>query len=247
MFASRLRPAMRPAAPRRNNATQPEMPLYSGPVSDHFDGQHFFNPPDGVPAMPHGGASVLKWLLTRRPASWRKWIDAPPGPTPPERVNDGKIRVTFVGHSTLLIQLEGLNILCDPIWSHRASPLSWIGPPRHRAPGIHFDQLPTIDLVLQSHDHYDHFDVPTLRRITAQRNPDFAVPLGVRAPDGKRHRERLSDTGNGLVAIRGGLRQDSRDGRSGQAFFGARAARPKQDAVVRVCDRERVRHSLFRG
>src|SRR5580692_8735606 len=106
---------------------------------------------------------------------------SPPRATPPERVDDGKIRATFVGHSTLLIQLEGLNILCDPIWSHRASPLSWIGPPRHRAPGVHFDQLPTIDLVLQSHDHYDHFDVPTLRRISAQWNPAFAVPLGVGA------------------------------------------------------------------
>jgi Beta-lactamase superfamily domain len=135
------------------------MPLYSGPISDHFDGEHFYNPRDG--ATMHGAGSVPKWLLTRRPARWRKWIDAPPGPTPPERVNDGKIRATFVGHSTVLIQLEGLNILCDPIWSNRASPLSWIGPPRHRAPGIHFDQLPTIDLVLQSHDQYDHFDVPT--------------------------------------------------------------------------------------
>jgi L-ascorbate metabolism protein UlaG (beta-lactamase superfamily) len=158
------------------------MPLYSGPVSDHFDGKHFYNPRD--PASQggmHGTGGVLKWLLTRRPASWRKWIDAPPGATPPERVNEGKIRVTFVGHSTLLIQLEGLNILCDAIWSHRASPLSWIGPPRHRAPGIHFDQLPPIDLVLQSHDHYDHFDLPTLRRIGAQWHPAFAVPLGVGA------------------------------------------------------------------
>jgi L-ascorbate metabolism protein UlaG (beta-lactamase superfamily) len=129
----------------------------------------------------HGTGSVAKWLLTRRPARWRKWIDASAGPTPPERVNDGKIRATFVGHSSVLIQLEGLNVLCDPIWSNRASPLSWIGPPRHRAPGIQFNQLPTIDLVLQSHDHYDHFDVPTLRRIVTERGPDFAVPLGVRA------------------------------------------------------------------
>src|SRR5271156_5048182 len=154
------------------------MPLYNGPISDHFDGEHFFNP--RVAAM-HGSGRAPKWLLPPRPTSWRKWIAAPPGPTPPERVDDGKIHVTFVGHSTVLIQLEGLNILCDPIWSHRASPLSWIGPPRHRAPGIHFDQLPTIDLVLQSHDHYDHFDLPPLRRIAARWRPDFAVPLGVRA------------------------------------------------------------------
>jgi L-ascorbate metabolism protein UlaG (beta-lactamase superfamily) len=154
------------------------MPLYSGPISDHFDGEHFYNPPDG---RPHGAGSLLKWLLTRRPGRWPKWIAAAPGPVPPERVGDGNIRATFVGHSTVLIQMEGLNILCDPVWSQRASPLSWIGPPRHRAPGILFEHLPTIDLVLQSHDHYDHFDVPTQRRIGAQWRPDFAVPLGVRA------------------------------------------------------------------
>jgi L-ascorbate metabolism protein UlaG (beta-lactamase superfamily) len=78
----------------------------------------------------------------------------------------------------VLIQLDAVNILCDPIWSKRASPFSWIGPKRHRAPGIPFEQLPKIDLVLQSHDHYDHFDVPTLRRI-APWKPQFAVPLGV--------------------------------------------------------------------
>lgn len=152
------------------------MALYHGPVSDHFDGQHFYNSPNG---MPHGAGSVAKWLANREPGAWRKWIDAVPGPPPPERVSDGKIRATFVGHSTVLIQMDGVNILCDPIWSQRASPLSWIGPRRHRAPGIRFEHLPVIDLVLQSHDHYDHFDVPTLRRIASQWRPGFGVPLGV--------------------------------------------------------------------
>ena len=154
------------------------MRLYSGPASDHFNGEHFYNPRG---AALHGGGSLAKWMLTRAPGRWRKRIDAAAGATPPERVGDGNIRATFVGHSSVLIQVEEINILCDPIWSNRASPLSWIGPRRHRSPGIHFDQLPTIDLVLQSHDHYDHFDVPTLRRIAARWNPDFAVPLGVGA------------------------------------------------------------------
>jgi L-ascorbate metabolism protein UlaG (beta-lactamase superfamily) len=153
------------------------MQLYRGPVSEHFDGNHFYNPRGGAL---HGGGSVLKWLATRKPGAWRKWNDAGPGPAPPERVDEGRMRATFVGHSTVLIQMDGVNILCDPIWSNRASPFSWIGPRRHRAPGIRFEHLPTIDLVLQSHDHYDHFDVPTLRRIGAQWRPDFAVPLGVR-------------------------------------------------------------------
>ncbi|MGD0428794.1 MAG: MBL fold metallo-hydrolase [Candidatus Acidiferrales bacterium] len=192
MFAPAAPAILKANAAWRSNLTQPDMRFYSGPVSDHFDGEHFYNPRD--PASQggmHGTGAVLKWLLTRRPASWRKWIDAPPGATPPERVDEGKIRATFVGHSSVLIQLEGLNILCDPIWSNRASPLSWIGPPRHRAPGLHFDQLPTIDLVLQSHDHYDHFDLPTLRRIGAQWQPAFAVPLGVRA--------RLTAEGKGVA------------------------------------------------
>jgi L-ascorbate metabolism protein UlaG (beta-lactamase superfamily) len=152
------------------------MALYHGPVSDHFNGERFYNSPNGMPA---GAGSLAKWLANRQPGTWRKWIEAAPGPPPPERVSDGKIRATFIGHSTVLIQMDGVNILCDPIWSKRASPVAWIGPKRHRAPGIRFEHLPPIDLVLQSHDHYDHLDVPTLRRIAEQWRPGYGVPLGV--------------------------------------------------------------------
>lgn len=152
------------------------MKFYSGPPTDHFNGKHFYNPSGGGPG---GGRGLLHWLLNRQPGPWRKWIDSAPGAIPPDRVSGGAIRVTFIGHSSVLLQMDGLNILCDPIWSKRASPISWAGPKRHRAPGIGFDQLPKIDLVLQSHDHYDHFDVPTLRRIAARWKPHFAVPLGV--------------------------------------------------------------------
>jgi L-ascorbate metabolism protein UlaG (beta-lactamase superfamily) len=152
------------------------MKFYSGPPSDHFDGEHFYNPPFGQPRV---GAGLFQWLANRQPGPWRKWVDAAPGPIPPERVDNGAIRATFIGHSTMLLQFEGLNVLLDPIWSKRASPLSFVGPKRHRPPGIRFEHLPKIHLVLQSHDHYDHFDVPTLRRIAAQWKPNFAVPLGV--------------------------------------------------------------------
>ncbi|MGA7625945.1 MAG: MBL fold metallo-hydrolase [Candidatus Acidiferrales bacterium] len=153
------------------------MVFYRGPFSDHFDGKKFFNPWGGLP----GGGSVLKWLASRKPGSWREWIEDPFAPPPPARVSDGEIRATFVGHSTVLIQMDGANILCDPIWSKRASPFPWMGPRRHRAPGVGFEELPPIDLVLQSHDHYDHFDVPTLQRIASRWSPVFAVPLGLRA------------------------------------------------------------------
>ena len=73
--------------------------------------------------------------------------------------------VTWVGHSTLLIQLDGVNLLTDPHWSERASPVTFAGPKRLMPPGVPFENLPPIDLVLISHDHYDHLDVETVRRL----------------------------------------------------------------------------------
>jgi N-acyl-phosphatidylethanolamine-hydrolysing phospholipase D len=91
-----------------------------------------------------------------------------------------RLTLTWVGHSTFLVQIGGLNILTDPIWSTRASPFPWMGPRRVVPPGIPFDQLPPIDVVLQSHDHYDHLDDLTVCRLEA-RNPgaQWMVPLGV--------------------------------------------------------------------
>jgi len=154
------------------------MKFYRGPASDHFNGEYFFNP-GGL--GPRGSGSVIKWLASREPGPWREWADSPPGPPPPARVSDGGLRITFVGHSTVLIQVDGLNFLTDPVWSMRASPVPWIGPRRHRPPGLRFEDLPPIDLVLQSHDHYDHFDVSTWRRLAARQRLKSVVPLGVRA------------------------------------------------------------------
>ena len=92
------------------------------------------------------------------------------------------LTITWVGHSTLLIQMGGMNILTDPVWSSVASPVSFLGPRRWVPPAIEFDELPPIDVVLMSHNHYDHCDVPTIRRLTA-RYPDISwfAPLGVAA------------------------------------------------------------------
>lgn len=87
--------------------------------------------------------------------------------------------MTFVGHSTVLLQTEGLNILTDPIWSERCSPVSWAGPRRHRIPGIRMEELPKIDLILLSHNHYDHCDLPTLRHLARRDAPAIACPLGL--------------------------------------------------------------------
>jgi len=89
--------------------------------------------------------------------------------------------VTWVGHSTLLIQLNGVNILTDPHWSDRASPFTFAGPKRLMPPGVPFENLPPIDLVLISHDHYDHLDVETVRRLAQLHHPIFLVPLGLKA------------------------------------------------------------------
>jgi L-ascorbate metabolism protein UlaG (beta-lactamase superfamily) len=96
-------------------------------------------------------------------------------------VSDGCLRVTFINHATVLIQMDGLNILTDPIWSERASPVRWAGPRRHRAAGLRFEDLPPIDLVLISHNHYDHLDIETLVRLRAEHRPHFVTGLGNRA------------------------------------------------------------------
>jgi N-acyl-phosphatidylethanolamine-hydrolysing phospholipase D len=88
--------------------------------------------------------------------------------------------VTWVGHATLLVQLEGVNLLTDPHWSPRASPLPWAGPRRLSPPGVVFERLPPIDVVLISHDHYDHLDLATVKRLAATHDPLFVVPLGLK-------------------------------------------------------------------
>jgi N-acyl-phosphatidylethanolamine-hydrolysing phospholipase D len=97
------------------------------------------------------------------------------------RAGSGEPTVTWVGHSTLLVQLDGLNVLTDPNWGFVAGPLSWIGPRRLSPPGLAFEDLPRIDLVLISHDHYDHLDRPTVMRLHAAHHPLFLVPLGLKA------------------------------------------------------------------
>jgi len=83
-----------------------------------------------------------------------------------------------VNHATWLIQLPTMNILVDPVWSKRASPFSFAGPKRVHEPGIPWDKLPKIDLVLVSHNHYDHLDIATLEALEKRDHPQFLVPLG---------------------------------------------------------------------
>ncbi len=86
--------------------------------------------------------------------------------------------VTFVGHATFLIQVAATNLLIDPVYSERASPVSFAGPRRVRAPGVRFDDLPAISLVLLSHNHYDHCDLATLRALDRRFQPRLVAPIG---------------------------------------------------------------------
>jgi L-ascorbate metabolism protein UlaG (beta-lactamase superfamily) len=153
------------------------MKTYSGPVSDHFDGERFFDP-DGAP--PKSLAQVLRWQFDRgrARANWPDWAPSSLADTPPALVDGGKVRLSFVGHASWLIQTAGLNILVDPVWSERVSPFSFVGPKRHNDPGIAFKALPKIDAVLVSHGHYDHLDMPTLSRLAATFAPRVVTPLG---------------------------------------------------------------------
>lgn len=146
-------------------------------MSDHFDGHRYFNPID---PRGRGLRDVLTWMLTRKKQPWPKWIDDPPQPPPPSRVDGNALAATFVNYSTFLLQTAGVNVLTDPIWSERASPFRWAGPRRVRRPGVPFERLPPIDVVLVSHNHYDHLDLPTLRRLQSAFAPLFVTALGNR-------------------------------------------------------------------
>lgn len=157
----------------------------------HLPDGRFRNPWLTPAAARHG--SVLRWQWERL----RK--GTPPNPAPGAlprvasavarpRAQDDEIRITWVGHSTFLVQAGGLNLLTDPVWGRRASPFRWIGPARFVDPGVDFDDLPPIDAVLLSHDHYDHLDEPTVARLRDRPGPSvrWFTPLGYRGWFGRR-------------------------------------------------------------
>lgn len=150
-------------------------PYYDGPVTDHFDGVNFFNP-DGEP--PKGFVDLIKWQLGNGRKTWPDSYPSPFQDKPPPRVEGDALRACFVGHATVLLQTGGLNILTDPLWSQRASPVTFAGPKRVNPPGIAFEDLPKIDVVLLSHNHYDHMDVATLQRLHREHGTLVVAPLG---------------------------------------------------------------------
>ena len=150
-------------------------PGYSGKSNGHFDGKVFKNP-SGAEAS--GFGDLVKWMLNRDSKVWNE-VDTVQQPQIPHRDVENDIHITYINHSTFLIQTGKSNILTDPIFSERASPFSWAGPKRMRPPGIPLDKMPPIDAVIISHNHYDHLDRASVVSLNNMFEPLFIVPLGV--------------------------------------------------------------------
>ena len=163
------------------------------PVSDHFNGKTFFNPGERAE---RGLLDVVKWKMTSRATQWPEHVDVVPRPVPAAPV--AGVAATWVGHATFVLRTAQAVILTDPVFSPRAGPGGVLGPTRTMDPGVAFETLPKVDLVLLSHDHYDHCDVPTLRRLARRDDPLIIAPA--RPPGIARTRRLQADRGTRLVA-----------------------------------------------
>ncbi|AYJ86680.1 Zn-dependent hydrolase [Sphingomonas paeninsulae] len=154
---------------------------YEGPASPHFDTARFFNPDGEDTAAPPTGGSRTNFFVRYflqddgRPL-WPTHVAVTPS-KPAARVDGQRMVVTWIGHATVLIQTQGLNILTDPIWANTSGPYGF-GPRRVTEPGVRFVDLPKIDVVLISHDHYDHMSLPMLRQLWGRDKPLIITSLG---------------------------------------------------------------------
>ena len=189
---------------------------YRGPESDHFDGERFFNP-DGDDTnfaenrnqgttQPRGGRLGFFWRQMTgsdgRP-QWPETVPVEPG-RPAPRVEGERMVATWIGHATVLVQTGGLNMLTDPVWAERAGPFGF-GPKRVAAPGVRLDDLPKVDLILLSHNHYDHLDLGTLKRLWDRDRPLIVTSLGNDAILRARGIEARALDWGGRVTVRPGV------------------------------------------
>ncbi|UII29597.1 MBL fold metallo-hydrolase [Fulvivirga ulvae] len=145
-------------------------------VSDHYNGKKYFNPTLDKQFSP--GISDIFQMMKEGREEWPENLENKGVPSLNEDLKPDDIALTFVNHASFLIQTADLNILTDPVWSKRASPVSWFGPKRVRKPGVEIDSLPHIDIVLISHNHYDHLDTETLKQLDERFSPKVIVPVG---------------------------------------------------------------------
>ena len=147
---------------------------YHGPVSDHFNGKLFHNLEADEPK---GMIDIIKWKTQTPAPTWPNSVNLPQNNLKP--VNSKNPSIISINHATFLIKTGDINILTDPIWSKRASPFSFLGPRRVEAPGLAIDNLPHIDVVTITHNHYDHLDIKTIKRLEKKFKPNFVTGLGL--------------------------------------------------------------------
>lgn len=142
------------------------------PASDHFNGKTFFNPRHEDRTW----RDVLRWRRTSRPRPWPAVVPLV-GHPPPPAPRETEWAITFIGHATFLVQSTQGNFLTDPHFGEVCGPLNRFGPRRVQPPGLALEKLPRIDVILLSHDHYDHCDLPTLRALARSHDPLVVTPL----------------------------------------------------------------------
>lgn len=145
--------------------------------SQYFNGRRFHNL-EGDRGNDKGFMDLIKWRFSRTRKSWPDFLPEIASPTLLQNLENSEVNVTFINHATELIQLANLNILTDPVFSEHLTPFRWLGPKRVRPMGLAWDQMPVIQVVLISHNHYDHLDLPSLIEIAKRDKPLFIVPLG---------------------------------------------------------------------
>jgi L-ascorbate metabolism protein UlaG (beta-lactamase superfamily) len=143
-------------------------------ASDHYDGERFFNP-SGIPGK--NFSDVLRWWWREERTPWPKSVEVPVAPPLPVVLPKGELHVTFIGHATFLLRTSEWSLLTDPHFTERASPMSFAGPKRVRRPAYTLQEIPKVDFVFVSHNHYDHMDIGSLREIQKRFQSEIIVPL----------------------------------------------------------------------
>ena len=151
------------------------------PISDHCDGTRFFNP-RGLSARSFGDLPKWWWQRIRGASTpWPKSVPAPVQAHLPDPVPAGHVAATFIGHATYFLQFAGCTILTDPVFGSRAGPFGLLGPKRARPAALRLGELPRVDIVLLSHNHYDHLDLSSLRWLAQHRRSLVVAPLGLKS------------------------------------------------------------------
>ncbi|MBX7231467.1 MAG: MBL fold metallo-hydrolase [Bdellovibrionales bacterium] len=141
----------------------------------HFDGRKFFNPGKD---LNKNIWQLLKWQLFNKKTPWPKWRENKIRVKLPKKIHKDEFYTTYINHATHLIQFNKQNLITDPVFSERVSPVTWAGPKRHRPPALAISQLPPIHIALISHNHYDHMDKTTIFMLAQKFETTFIVPLG---------------------------------------------------------------------